>query len=117
LAWSATNLLRREGLRVGFFRPITLFPFPSEPLAELAQRVKGIVVCELNSGQMVQDVRLAVNGRCEVEFYGKMGGVLPPPEEIADAGCHLISRHAHKHRMPLGEPCYRATGAESWFKK
>lgn len=84
LAWSATMMLRREGLRVGFFRPITLFPFPTEAIAKLSERVKGMLVCELNSGQMVQDVRLAVNGSCPVDFHGKMGGVLPPPEELAD---------------------------------
>jgi 2-oxoglutarate ferredoxin oxidoreductase subunit alpha len=85
LAWSAATLLRREGLRVGFFRPITLFPFPDDAIAKLADSVRGILVCELNSGQMLQDVRLAVNGRCPVAFFGRLGGVLPPPGEIADA--------------------------------
>jgi len=92
LAWSATALLRREGIKVGFFRPITLYPFPEEALARLASRVKGMLVCELNAGQMLQDVRLAVNGKCPVEFLGKMGGVLPPPEELADAMRSIAAR-------------------------
>ena len=94
LAWSATTQLRREELRVGLFRPITLFPFPEKQLSKLAENLKGILVCELNSGQMVQDVRLAVDGRCPVEFYGKMGGVLPPPEELADAMRAMAARHS-----------------------
>jgi 2-oxoglutarate ferredoxin oxidoreductase subunit alpha len=94
LAWSATNQLRREGLRVGFFRPITLFPFPEEHLRKLSENLKGILVCELNSGQMVQDVRLAVDGRCPVEFLGKMGGVLPPPEELADVMRKMAARRS-----------------------
>jgi len=81
---SAVRLLRKEGIRIGLFRPITLYPFPEIQLAAAAQRIQGVFVCELNSGQMLEDVRLAVNGRCPVEFYGKMGGVLPGPEELAD---------------------------------
>jgi|CXWL01.1.fsa_nt_gi 2-oxoglutarate ferredoxin oxidoreductase subunit alpha len=100
LAWSAATQLRRDGLRVGFFRPITLFPFPEEQLRNLAENLKGILVCELNSGQMVQDVRLAVEGRCPVEFFGKMGGVLPPPEELVEAMRAMASRH--RVSMPAG---------------
>jgi 2-oxoglutarate/2-oxoacid ferredoxin oxidoreductase subunit alpha len=110
LAWSATTLLRREGMKVGFFRPITLYPFPEEALAKLAGRVKGMLVCELNAGQMLQDVRLAVNGRCPVEFLGKMGGVLPPPEELADAmrsmifksSFHSEAKHAAHELLECG---------------
>lgn len=85
MALTAVRELRRAGLRVGLLRPITLWPFPDAALATLAERVKGMLVFELNSGQMVEDVRLAVEGRCPVTFFGKMGGVLPPPEEIAAA--------------------------------
>lgn len=84
IALSAIKRLRSEGHHVGLLRPVTLFPFPSEPIRELAGDVRRILVVELSSGQMVEDVRLAVEGRCPVEFYGRMGGVLPTPAEIAD---------------------------------
>ena len=113
LAWSATTLLRREGLKVGFFRPITLFPFPEEALAEIAGNVKGMLVCELNSGQMVQDVRLAVDGRCPVDFLGKMGGVLPPPEELADAMRGIASRREPPPVPQCAAPSRLACGAVS----
>jgi 2-oxoglutarate ferredoxin oxidoreductase subunit alpha len=73
---------RERGLRVGLLRPITLWPFPDHELAALAARVKGMLVVELSAGQMLDDVRLAVEGRCPVEFHGRMGGVLPGPHEI-----------------------------------
>lgn len=73
---------RALGMRVGLLRPITLWPFPSARLAELASRVRGMLVVEMNAGQMLEDVRLAVEGRCPVHFYGRMGGVIPLPDEI-----------------------------------
>jgi 2-oxoglutarate ferredoxin oxidoreductase subunit alpha len=73
---------RQEGLKVGLLRPITLWPFPSERLAALARQVQGILTVEMNAGQMVEDVRLAVEGRCPVRFYGRMGGPIPLPDEI-----------------------------------
>ena len=73
---------RDNGIRVGLLRPITLWPFPEQRIAELAQRVKGILTVEMNAGQMVEDVRLAVQGRCPVKFYGRMGGVIPLDDEI-----------------------------------
>lgn len=91
LAWSATLQLRSEGHRVGLFRPITLYPFPEVALSELSQRISGMVVAELNSGQMLQDVKLATNRSCRVEFFGRMGGLLPPPEELAGAMRRLIA--------------------------
>jgi pyruvate/2-oxoacid:ferredoxin oxidoreductase alpha subunit len=69
---------------VGLFRPISLFPFPEARLAELAQPGRRFLVVEMNSGQMVEDVRLAVNGRAPVHFYGRMGGVVPFPDEVFD---------------------------------
>jgi 2-oxoglutarate ferredoxin oxidoreductase subunit alpha len=78
-----TQLLAREkGLKVGLIRPITLFPYPSLRIAELAKHVRLFLTVELNAGQMVEDVRLAVNGKAPVEFYGRMGGMIPTPEEI-----------------------------------
>lgn len=73
---------RDNGIRVGLLRPVTLWPFPEQRIAELAQQVKGILTVEMNAGQMVEDVRLAVEGRCPVRFYGRMGGVIPLDDEI-----------------------------------
>jgi len=73
---------RAAGMKVGLHRPISLWPFPAARIAELAARVKGILVVEMNAGQMFEDVRLAVEGRAPVRFYGRMGGVVPFPDEI-----------------------------------
>jgi len=84
---SATvELARAEGYKVGLLRPITLFPFPKKPIAELAARgVKGFLSVELNAGQMVEDVRLAVNGATPVEHYGRQGGMMYSPGEVYEA--------------------------------
>jgi len=79
---SAVIKLRMQGLRAGLFRPITLWPFPSKALAEVAKRVQRVVVVELSNGQMVEDVRLALNAAVPVEFYGRAGGNVPSVEEI-----------------------------------
>ena len=79
------QLARAKGHKVGLLRPITLFPFPEKPIAELASRVKGMLVVEFNAGQMVNDVRLAVNGKTKVEYYGRMGGIVPSPNEVESA--------------------------------
>ncbi len=81
---------RSHGLKVGLFRPISLWPFPEPQLRELAKQVRGILVAEMSAGQMLEDVRLAVEGRCPVAFYGRMGGVMPLPDEILDALHHMI---------------------------
>lgn len=78
----AMDVCRERGIKVGIFRPITLFPYPYNELNKLAERMKMVLCVELNSGQMVEDVRLAVNGKTPVEFFGKMGGIMPTPEEI-----------------------------------
>ena len=82
IAHSAQSMLRKDGHKVGLFRPITLFPFPYKELSELSLRVKRFVVVEMNAGQMVEDVRLSVCGRAEVDFYGRPGGVIMTPEEV-----------------------------------
>jgi 2-oxoglutarate ferredoxin oxidoreductase subunit alpha len=79
------ELAREQGLRVGLLRPITLWPFPTEAVARLSKQVKGIVVAELNAGQMVEDVRLAVEGRTQVVHFGRTGGIVPNPQEVLDA--------------------------------
>lgn len=76
------ELAREDGIKAGLIRPITLFPFPTKIIREYAPKVKGILDVELNAGQMVEDVKLAVEGKTRVEFYGRMGGVIPSPEEI-----------------------------------
>ncbi len=73
---------RAEGIKVGLLRPISLWPFPSARLAELGGQVRGMLVVEMNAGQMLEDVRLAVEGRCPVRFYGRMGGIVPLPEDV-----------------------------------
>lgn len=81
----AIELAREQGIKVGLFRPITLWPFPSKEILELAKGKKGILVSEINAGQMVQDVRLAINGALPVEHFGRLGGIVPDPEEIVEA--------------------------------
>lgn len=76
---------RAQGIKVGLLRPITLWPFPTEAVSALADRVKGMLVVELNAGQMIEDVRLAGNGRVPVCHYGRMGGMIPNPAEVLDA--------------------------------
>lgn len=81
----AIEQAREEGIKVGLFRPITLWPFPSKEIVEVAKNTKGILVSEINAGQMVQDVRLAINGVLPVEHFGRLGGIVPEPEEIIGA--------------------------------
>jgi len=85
---------RKEGIRAGLFRPISLWPFPSEALAEAAARVQKVLVVELNNGQMVEDVRLALDGRVPVEFYGRSGGNVPSVEEIQTEIRNRVARAA-----------------------
>ncbi len=80
----AIQLARDEGIKVGLLRPITLFPFPSKEINELANRVKGILSVEMSAGQMVEDVKLAVNGKVPVEHFGRMGGIVPTAEEVVE---------------------------------
>jgi 2-oxoglutarate/2-oxoacid ferredoxin oxidoreductase subunit alpha len=79
------QLARNKGIRVGLLRPITLYPFPEKVVSELAGRVKGFLSVEFNAGQMVYDVRLAANGKTKVEYFGRMGGNLPTPNEVETA--------------------------------
>lgn len=79
---STVDMARAHGLKVGLFRPISLWPFPSPELASYASKCEKVMVVELSTGQMVEDVRLAVNGKVPVEFYGRVGGNVPSAEEI-----------------------------------
>ena len=79
------ELAAEEGIKIGLLRPITLWPFPTEAIARHANHVKGILSAELNAGQMVEDVRLAVNGKVRVEHFGRLGGIVPTPDEVLNA--------------------------------
>jgi pyruvate/2-oxoacid:ferredoxin oxidoreductase alpha subunit len=79
---STVGALRKEGVKAGLFRPITLWPYPSKALEEAARRVEKVIVVELSNGQMVEDVRLALNSKVPVEFYGRVGGNVPSVAEL-----------------------------------
>ncbi len=85
IAKTAVTLARNEGIRAGLVRPITLFPFPEKIIAGIAERTERFLVVEMNLGQMVEDVRLAVNGRAPVSFYGRPGGAMFAVEDILSA--------------------------------
>jgi 2-oxoglutarate ferredoxin oxidoreductase subunit alpha len=76
------QLAREKGLKVGLFRPITLFPFPIKEIFELSKQVKGILTVEMSAGQMIEDVKLAVECKVQVEHFGRMGGIIPLPDEV-----------------------------------
>jgi len=76
------DMARAKGIKLGLLRAITLWPFPSVQIRELLGHIKGILTCELSSGQMVEDVKLAVEGKVRVEHYGRMGGMIFTPDEI-----------------------------------
>ena len=84
MASTAVREARQQGIKVGLLRPITLAPFPTKQIAELSKRVKNILVVEMNTGMMLEDVKLAVKGRVPIEFYGRLGGVTPFPDEILE---------------------------------
>jgi len=83
IAKGAVKRVREMGLKVGLFRPITLWPYPGVPLVDLSRLVKDFFVFEMNMGQMVEDVKLSLEGRGTVHFYGRPGGIVSPPDEIA----------------------------------
>lgn len=81
----AIEIAREKGIKVGLLRPITLFPYPTKAIQSMLGQVKGILAVEMSAGQMVEDVRLAVEGKVKVQHYGRMGGVIPTPNEIVKA--------------------------------
>ncbi len=82
IAQSAIKQARDEGIKVGLLRPISLYPFPYDEIGKVADQVKRILVVEMSGGQMLDDVRLAVEGKVPVDFYGRMGGMVPLPDEV-----------------------------------
>lgn len=85
ISQKAVHLAREKGIKAGILRPITLFPFPTLRINELSSKVKGFLSVEMSAGQMVEDVRLAVNGKVPVEHFGRYGGVVPSPDEVLEA--------------------------------
>ena len=81
----AVKMAREKGIKVGLLRPITLFPFPSDEIARLAKNVKSILAVELSAGQMIEDIKLAVNGQVKAEHFGRYGGVIHSPDEVLNA--------------------------------
>ncbi len=100
VAMSAVRAARENGIPVGLFRPVTLSPFPFARLDALSKNARAILVTEMNSGQMLDDVLRAVKGRIPVEFYGRMGGVMPFPDEIFSE----IQRLANQPLVMAGDP-------------
>ncbi len=104
---SAVRTAREKGIKVGLLRPVTVNPFPHQAIEQLIGRVKGFLVVEMNSGQMLEDVRLSVQGRVPVEFYGRMGGVVPFPDEIL----------SEIQRVSQGKPNLEMNPREAWFER
>ena len=107
VALSAVRTARQQGIKVGLLRPITVSPFPHEIIDQLAGHVHGFLVTEMNAGQMLEDVRLSVKGRVPIEFYGRMGGMVPFPDEIL----------SEIQRMAAGPLSIEANPREEWFER
>ncbi|HPD32794.1 MAG TPA: 3-methyl-2-oxobutanoate dehydrogenase subunit VorB [Bacteroidota bacterium] len=84
IAMKSMEVAREKGYKVGLIRPITVYPFPYSIYEEIAPKVKGILDIELNAGQMLEDVKLGVGGKTRVEFYGRMGGMIPTPDDVLE---------------------------------
>jgi len=99
IAKSAVRQARAAGLKVGLFRPITLWPFPEQELAALAEQMKGILVTEMNAGQMLEDVRRITHERVPIHFVGRMGGAIPLPDDILPA-LHTLVETTNQRPAP-----------------
>ena len=85
ISQKAVEMARKEGLKIGILRPITLWPFPKDEVKRLGQKSKGVLVVEMNAGQMIEDVKLAIGDNIQVEHFGRLGGIVPSPDEILEA--------------------------------
>ena len=103
VAQTAVRIARQQGIAVGLLRPISLFPFPEDRISQLADEARGFLVVEMSAGQMLDDVRLAVAGQVPVSFLGRMGGVVPMPDEIVAAILKLDQATARK---PIARPAH-----------
>jgi 2-oxoglutarate ferredoxin oxidoreductase subunit alpha len=105
IAQTAVKMARQQGIRAGLLRPITLSPFPDKRVSQLADDARGFLVVEMNAGQMVEDVRLSVGGQAPVKFYGRMGGMVPMPDEILAALLKLDEATTRVHpNYPIEGP-------------
>jgi 2-oxoglutarate ferredoxin oxidoreductase subunit alpha len=95
IAKGAIKRVREQGLKVGLIRPISLWPFPSKAIKEYAKKARYFFVFEMNMGQMVEDVKLALEGSGEVHFYGRPGGIVPTPLELS----RVISSQYYQKRL------------------
>jgi 2-oxoglutarate ferredoxin oxidoreductase subunit alpha len=107
IALTAVRNARAEGIKVGLFRPISLSPFPTQQIEELAKTSQGILVTEMNTGQMLEDIRSAVKGKVPIEFYARLGGIVPFPDEILGE----IKRLVHEPKSTDGDP------RERWMQR
>ena len=107
VALSAVRQARQKGIKVGLLRPITVSPFPFEALDQIASQARAVLVVEMNTGQMLEDVRLAIRGRIPVEFYGRVGGVVPFPDEILN----------EIHRVNSGPLTNDVNPRDSWLMR
>jgi 2-oxoglutarate ferredoxin oxidoreductase subunit alpha len=107
VALSAVRAARAQGIKVGLLRPITVSPFPNREVEKLISKTSAFLVVEMNTGQMLEDVRLAVKGRVPVEFYGRLGGMVPFPDEILN----------EVHRIANGKPSLDVHPREAWFER
>jgi 2-oxoglutarate ferredoxin oxidoreductase subunit alpha len=103
VARTAIERARDQGIRVGLFRPISLWPFPSSQLSSIVADARAVVVVEMSAGQMVEDVRLAVEGRTPVLFHGRTGGVVPTPGEVVDVVSRALALSGPTQRLPESE--------------
>ncbi len=103
IALTAVRSARAQGIKVGLFRPISLNPFPYQQIEQLAKTTQGFLVTEMNTGQMLEDVKMAVKGTAPIEFYARVGGIVPYPDEILGE----IHRLVHEPKSPDGDPRQR----------
>jgi 2-oxoglutarate ferredoxin oxidoreductase subunit alpha len=96
IAKTAIREARKQGVKVGLFRPITLYPFPEAEIERLSRRVKTILVVEMNAGQMLDDVRLYAKEQAPIHFYGRAGGAVPMPDEILEQIMSLSKEYSVK---------------------
>jgi len=87
---NAIEMLKQEGINAGLIRPITLWPFPHKAFDEIPESVKAILTVEMSCGQMIDDVKIANNGRLPVGFYGRVGGMIPSPQEIVEKAKEML---------------------------
>ena len=93
---SAIETLREQGVKVGLLRPISIWPYPEKAFDELSPTVKGLLTCELSTGQMIDDVKIANRGRLPIGFFGRTGGMLPETEEIVAAVLDMLKELRHE---------------------